>query len=119
MRPLALIVAVALGTGCAAPQPILAPSPRLQQAGSAQAQQEIRECMRIADRAAPLGGAERAAQESAAIPGRTAGTTRLPGGGIVEGPPRATAPDPTVSPAWRTAVERCLTERGYRVDRWE
>jgi hypothetical protein len=75
--------------------------------------------MSFADRSTPVSGAERAAVETAAISGRMAGGTRVPGGGIIEGPPRSTSPGPTASPAWKAAVERCLMERGYTVGGWQ
>lgn len=119
MRIVTLIVALFLVGGCAGPQPVLAPSSKLQETGSAQAQSDIRECMEQADRSAPLSGAERAAQDAASIPGRMAGATQLPGGEVIAGPPRPTASAPTASPAWKAAVERCLAERGHTVERWK
>jgi hypothetical protein len=117
-RPaLALLTLVA--AGCAAPQPVLAPSPRLQEEGPAAGKRAVRECLALADRTAPMSGAERVARESAAGAGRMAGATRLPGGAVIEGPARPTTSAPLASPAWRAVVERCLTERGYAVQRWE
>jgi hypothetical protein len=108
-----------LAAGCAAPQPVLDPSSRLQEGGPAAGQRAVRECLALADRAAPMSGAERVAQESASGAGRMAGATRLPGGAVIEAPPRPTPSAPVISPAWRAVVERCLTERGYAVQRWE
>jgi hypothetical protein len=108
-----------LVAGCGGPRPMLAPSPKLQEAGEAQAQDDIRECISLADRSTAMSETERTAQESAAIPGRMAGGTRVPGGGVIEGPPRSTAPGPIASPAWKAAVERCLKERGYAVESWK
>lgn len=119
MRIFTLVVAVLLVTGCGAPQPMLAPSPKLQEAGPERTQADVRECMAEANRSTPVSGTERAAQDTATIPGRMAGGTNIPGGGVIEGPPRPTSLGPTASPAWKAAVERCLTERGYAVRGWE
>jgi len=119
MRTIVLIVALLLVAGCGTPQPVFAPSPRLQEAGPERAQSDVRECMAVADHATPVSGAERAAQDSAAIPGRVAGGTNIPGGGVIPGPTRPVSPGPTSSPAWKAAVERCLAERGYTVSGWK
>ena len=119
MRIILLFGMCLLVAGCGTPQPMLAPSPKLQEAGPEQARTDARECMSEADRSTPVSGAERAAQESAAIPGRVAGGTNIPGGGVIPGPTRPASPGPTASPAWKATVERCLAERGYKVERWE
>ncbi len=126
---IALVAVVLLVGGCAGPQPTLAPSPKLQEVGPEQAQRDVLECTSEADRTVPVSEAERAAQESAAIPGRIAGGTNLPSspnpvtgggsGGFIPGPPRPTSPGPTVTPVWRAAVERCLAGRGYTVSGWK
>lgn len=119
MRILLVLIAMLLAAACGAPRPVLAPSPRLQEAGEAQAQVDIRECMSLADRSTPASGAERAAEESAAISGRMVGGTTVPGGGVIPGPARSASPGPVTSPDWKAAVERCLTERGYAVGTWK
>jgi len=119
MARLALVLLPLLAAACAAPRPVLGPSPRLEEGGPAAGVRAVRECLALADRTAPITGAERTAQEAAAAAGPMAGATRLPGGAVIEGPPRPSQPAPLVSPAWKAAAERCLAERGYTVQRWE
>ncbi len=116
---IALVTVFALVGGCAGPQPALAPSAKLQEVGPEQAQRDVLECMSLADRTTPISGAERAAQDTATIPGRMAGATQLPSGEVIAGPPRPTTSAPTASPAWKATVERCLAGRGYTVSGWK
>ena len=119
MRIIAFVAVFLLVGGCAGPQPMLAPSPKLQEAGPERSQGDVRECMAQADHSTPVSGAERAAQDAAAIPGRVSGGTNVPGGGVIPGPARPASPGPTASPVWKAAVERCLADRGYTVSGWK
>ena len=116
---IALVTLVLFLAGCGAPQPVLAPSPKLQEAGPERTQADVRECMAQADHSTPVSGTERAAQDAAAIPGRVSGGTNIPGGGVIPGPARPTSPGPTATPVWKAAVERCLADRGYSVSGWK
>ena len=119
MRILLFVLSMLLVAGCGAPQPVLAPSPRLQEAEPSRVRATIRECMAKADISAPESGAGHAAQESAEVSRRVATGTNVPGGGIMMGSSYSAAPPAPDSLAWRAAVERCLADHGYKVSGWE
>ena len=119
MRIIAFVAVFLIMGGCAGPQPALAPSAKLQEVGPERGQTDVRECMAVADHSAPVSGTERAAQETAAIPGRVADGTNIPGGGVIPGPARPVSPGPTATPVWKAAVERCLGDRGYTISGWK
>ncbi len=133
----AVLVCAAVAAGCASTaRPVLYPNEKLKQAGDAQAQQDINECVALAEssgaEAHDAGRAVRPAAEGtavgaavgtvgSAIRGRNIGTGALAGAAIggaaggVHGAFRAGE----VSPLHRNFVQRCLRERGYDVIGWK
>jgi len=123
--------------GCATTQrPVLYPNAKYKQVGSAVAQREIDECMRLAEESGIAhGGGERAARrtaEGAAVGGAAGAATgvihgRDVGGraatgaaagaaaGAVHGAFRAGEP----RQVYKGFVQRCLRERGYEVIGWQ
>jgi hypothetical protein len=133
----ALIVAIALlgSWGCAANRPVLYPNATLQQRGDAQAQRDIDACMdfakahgaanehanRIARTTAERGaaggaaGAVGGAIAGSAGRGAAIGAASAATWGLVAGLFRTDAPDPL----FRSFVNSCLQDRGYRPVGWK
>jgi hypothetical protein len=134
-RTAAITLALGVAWGCAANRPVLYPNATLAQRGDAQAQRDIDECMDFAathgaanqhagkiarttaergiagGAAGAVGGAIAGnAGRGAAIGSATAATW-----GLVTGLFRADAPDPL----FRSFVNICLQDRGYRPAGWK
>lgn len=135
-RAIALACAGTAALGCATPEPILYPNAVLLERGQAQADADTDECSDLAEeyqaRASKTGEVAGSAAEGAAAggaagaaggavwsgdPGRgaAAGAAAGAAGGLVRGIFRSRRDR---DPAYRSFVERCLTERGYEVVGW-
>ena len=135
MRAASASLALLLCWGCAANRPILYPNATLAQRGNAQAQRDIDDCMefasthgaanqhagRIARRTAERGiaggaaGAVGGAIRGNAGRGSAIGSATAATWAFVAGLLRADAPDPL----FRSFVNICLQDQGYRPAGWK
>ncbi|MBW2497184.1 MAG: hypothetical protein JRF61_07900 [Deltaproteobacteria bacterium] len=134
-RVMALLLIVAI-VGCAGPQPVLYPNAHLEEVGPQASEQDIEECMALAD------AADLESNEAAAAATRTAGGAAVGGatgavGGAISGggAGRGAAIGAGVGavggffswlfgsrkpePVYVNYVNICLQERGYRVVGWK
>jgi hypothetical protein len=123
-----------LSFGCSGPRPILYPNDHLQQVGSDRAEQDIDECEQLAEdyvsdhdvatvagntavgagaggAIGAVGGAVRGGAGIGAAVGAATGATV----GLIRGLFDASQP----TPAYKSFVNRCLSERGYDSLGWE
>jgi hypothetical protein len=136
LRRLAVSVAlVGLAAGCATKRPVLYPNSHLEQVGAEAAKQDIDACLELASSAdlekskageaakstatgAAVGGAAGAAGGAImGSAGRGAGAGAAVGavGGLARGLFSASEPDPL----YKSYVNICLSERGYRTIGWK
>jgi hypothetical protein len=133
----ALLACAALAAGCASTaRPVLYPNAHLKQVGDAKAQQDIGECVTLAEssgaQAKDSGRAARPAAEGAAVGAAVGGVgTAIRGGSVgggalagaaiggAAGGVRGAFRANEVSPLHRNFVQRCLHERGYDVIGWK
>jgi hypothetical protein len=130
-----LLAAVVLLAGCSARRPVLYPNEKLQTAGPTAADQDIAECMHLADGYVKSGGKGREVAKDAAIGGATGAAGGAVGGAIWgsagRGAASGAAAGVTVgllhglfkesgpSPLYQNYVNTCLADRGYRVIGWD
>jgi len=129
----ALIVMVA---GCATQRPVLYPNAKLQRVGNEVAQQDIDECIRLAEQYGVTPGrgdrVARGAGGGAAVGGATGAVAGAIGGrNVLDSAARGAAVGATAggvggavrsdrpSEPYRGFVQRCLRERGYDVIGWQ
>ena len=128
-------VALALGLGCAAPQPVLYPNPHLEQVGVAQSKRDIAACESLAAEYVKNPGAVEQAAKRGAAGAATGAVLGAIGGAIGDGAGRGAAIGSAVggvggvlsalaksdqpSPTEVNFVNHCLQERGYRVVGWQ
>lgn len=119
---------------CGAQRPVLYPNDHLNRVGQAQAETDIRECMALAEQYVKSGKGKKIATDTAVAAGTgaavggvvgaiegNAGTRAAQGaagaatGSLVSNLFRAKEP----SPMFKSYVDTCLGERGYRMLGWE
>lgn len=134
MKKFLYLIAVLMLAGCATQRPLVYPNDYAKRVGDMQIERDIAECCSLADsyvkshpgedivKDTVVGGGMGAAVgavggavvgspgEGAAIGGATAAT-----GGLLRGLFNASEP----SPLYKSFVNQCLTEKGYRVLGWE
>jgi hypothetical protein len=138
LRPpgLALCLAWSLAA-CAGPAPVLYPNSHYQAVGQANAERDIEDCRRLADRAGAEGGTGQGeAAAGGAVAGGAIGGAAGAAGGAVAGVPgtgaaigaasgaaaglvRSLFRSDGPSQAYRNVVDRCLRERGYEPAGWD
>jgi hypothetical protein len=123
--------------GCAGPAPVLYPNSHYQAVGQANAERDIANCRRVADRAGAEGGTGQGeAAAGGAVAGGAIGGAAGAAGGAVAGVPgtgaaigaasgaaaglvRSLFRSDGPSQAYRNVVDRCLRERGYEPVGWD
>ena len=135
-RRLSLLVALlVLAAGCSARRPVLYPNDKLGSAGPAGADQDIAECMQLADQYVKSGGRAREIGKDAAIGGGVGAAAGAVGGAIYGSAGRGAAAgaaggvtagllsglfkESGPSPVYQNFVNTCLHDRGYRVIGWD
>ncbi len=138
MRIAMVMLHIAVLAGCAAAEkrPVLYPNVKMQQAGEAQAQRDVDQCIAQAERAGASGSGAgpvgRGAAEGAAVGGATAGVaSAIRGGRVIENAAAGAAVGATAGavhgafrsggpdPIHRNFVQRCLKDLGYDVIGWK
>jgi len=135
LRAIVVALAAAFAAGCAAQRPVLYPNVHLNTVGAAQAEQDINECIALAQQAdvgankagqvagrtataAAVGGAAGAAAGAVrghAGRGAAMGAAGGAAGGLVSGMIKSRDLDSVT----KRYVDVCLQERGYRVLGWK
>lgn len=130
----ALATAIAFASGCSSQRPVLYPNAKLEEVGSAAAEQDIEDCIALAidsgagsNKAGKVagktatggaigaaGGAAAGAVRGNAGRGAAVGAAGGAAGGLMAGMIKSRDLDP-VTKRW---VEACLQERGYRTIGW-
>lgn len=136
LRP-AVVGTVVLLAACAGPEPVLYPNTHYQAVGRAEAERAIAACRQMADTAGATGepGTAGRAATSTAVGGAAGAATGAVGGAVVgsagtgaavgaasgatAGLLRSIFSRPQPSGAYRSFVDRCLTEQGYAVTGWD
>ena len=133
----ALFLSGALVTGCASSKPVIYPNAHYNDVGSQAAQQDIANCITLAqsvgvsrtkneaeDEASRAAGGTAAGAATGAVGGAIAGGAAI--GSIAGAATGLTAviissmfQKPKNNPTFEKFVERCLQERGYEVIGWE
>ena len=123
-----------LAAGCSGPRPILYPNSYLQQVGTHQAEQDVDECKQLAEDYVPEHDAANVAGNTAigaGSGGAIGAVSGAIGGGAGIGAAVGAATGATVgfihglfqasqpSPAYKSFVNRCLSERGYDSIGWD
>lgn len=123
-----------LASGCSGSRPILYPNNHLQQVGTDQAEQDVEECQQLAEDYVPEHDAANVAGNTAIGAGSGGAIGAVSGairGGAGIGAAVGAATGATVgfihglfqtsqpSPAYKSFVNRCLSERGYDSIGWD
>ena len=123
-----------LSLGCSGPRPILYPNDYLKQVGPDQAEQDIEECKQLAEDYVPNHDASTVAGNTAVGAGAGGAIGAVSGairGGAGIGAAIGAATGATVglmrglfqvsqpTPAYKSFVNRCLSERGYESIGWD
>jgi hypothetical protein len=132
--PLVPLAAVALVAGCYNPRPVLYPNQKLNTVGYEAARRDIDACKRIADgidtpaRGGEIGkrtvtgsavGAAAGAAGGAVWGHAGRGAASGAAGGAAAGLVSALFQTAEPSPTYKSAVDACMAERGYRVIGWQ
>ena len=138
MKKLSIIAICLLVAGCSVKRPMLYPNEHLNKVGQAQAQVDIDECWRMAEKYVNVAPGKEVAKDAAKIgtvgaaSGAAAGAVwgdagrgaaagaagGLAGGvaaGVMEGSFKARDP----SPVFKNFVNRCLRQKGYQPIGWQ
>lgn len=123
-----------LAVGCSGPRPILYPNGHLQQVGSDEAEQDVDECKQLAEDYVPEHDASTVAGNTAVgagSGGAIGAVSGAIGGGVGIGAAIGAATGATIgfirglfqasqpTPAYKSFVNRCLSERGYDSIGWD
>lgn len=135
MMSLSCLALALMVAACATQRPVLYPNAKLQRVGNEVAQQDIDECIRLAEQHGVTPGRDdrvaRGAGGGAAVGGATGAVAgAIDGRSVVDSAARGAAVGATAGAVggavfdrprevYRGFVQRCLRERGYEVIGWQ
>jgi outer membrane lipoprotein SlyB len=130
-----MLGAALMATGCTARRPLLYPNEQLNRVGQSAADRDIEECMRLANAYVSSSGKARDVARDTGVGGGTGAAIGAVGGAIYGGAGRGAAAGAATgataglihglfsaggaSPIYRSYVNSCLADRGYRVIGWQ